>query len=173
MKHWYMLAVVGKDKPGIVAKLTQELFQLGSNLGEASMSRLGDAFTIMLMVEHDGDQVDLEKALQPVAETFALHIHIDPIEGGLHHHIEPNVAIRVFGADKAGIVAKVTKIMADHSLNITSLETEVAGTEQAPLYVMLIEACSSLEIDVLQEKMQLLNDSGFDVKVSALDIVLG
>ena len=29
MSQWYMLAVIGKDKPGIVAEVTDVLFQLG------------------------------------------------------------------------------------------------------------------------------------------------
>ena len=172
MKHWYMLAIVGKDTSGIVAKVTDAIFQLGGNLGEASMTRLGESFAMMLMVNYEGKQENLDAALKPVAETFNLQVHIDPIEGGLHHHLEPNVAIRVFGADKAGIVAQVTHIMAEQQLNITSLETEVAGTEDAPLYIMLIEAYSQVEFAALQKKMQPLKDSGFDINVSELDVVL-
>lgn len=173
MKHWFMLAVVGKDKPGIVAKLTEALFDLGCNLGEASMERLGDTFAIMLMVNYDGKQPDMENALAPVAETYALRVHIDPIEHQLHHDMVPNVVVRVFGADQAGIVAKVTRIMADQLINITSLETEVAGTEHAPLYVMIIEAYAETSVEALQKKMQSLNESGFDVRVSEVDVMLG
>ena len=39
--HWYMLTLIGEDKPGIVAAVTQALFDLGLNLGETSMLRLG------------------------------------------------------------------------------------------------------------------------------------
>ncbi|MFQ5443717.1 MAG: glycine cleavage system protein R [Nitrospinales bacterium] len=53
MKQWYMLTLVGKDRPGIVAQLTGALFQAGCNLGEASMTRLGGNFTVMLMVERE------------------------------------------------------------------------------------------------------------------------
>src|SRR4030067_3820292 len=55
MKRWYMVTVVGKDRPGIVAGLTEALYRGGANLGEASMARLGGNFTIMLMVQIDGE----------------------------------------------------------------------------------------------------------------------
>ena len=52
--NWYMLTLVGEDRPGIVAKITATLFQAGCNLGEATMARLGGNFTVMLMVQHAG-----------------------------------------------------------------------------------------------------------------------
>lgn len=173
MKHWYMLAVVGKDKPGIVAHLTSTLFDLGCNLGEASMTRLGGSFAVMLMVNHDGGMAALETALADIARKDGLSVHIDAIDGGLHHHVQPNVAIRVFGADRAGIVAKATKVMAELNLNITSLETEVAGSEAKPLYVMLIEAYAECDIEQVRQRIEALRAEGLDVNVAELDIVLG
>jgi predicted amino acid-binding ACT domain protein len=44
-----MLAFVGKDRLGIVAKISHALFDMQGNLGETSMTRLGNIFTIMLL----------------------------------------------------------------------------------------------------------------------------
>ncbi len=49
MKRRPMLTLVGTDRPGIVAALTETLFRASCNLGEASMARLSGNFTIMLM----------------------------------------------------------------------------------------------------------------------------
>ena len=81
MKKWFMVTIVGKDQPGLVAKVSLALFQAGGNLGEASMARLGTNFTIMLMAQIDGTANDLEKILTPVAESLDLHCHEDLIEG--------------------------------------------------------------------------------------------
>ena len=61
--NWYMLTVVGKDKPGIVASISEVLFDAGCNFGEASMSRLGGNFTIMLMVQYEGGMQHLEEII--------------------------------------------------------------------------------------------------------------
>ncbi|CAK0777283.1 hypothetical protein CCP3SC15_5790004 [Gammaproteobacteria bacterium] len=58
MKQWYMLTVVGQDRPGIVALLTASLYEGGCNLGEASMIRLGGNFTI------------IEARLEPIQTLF-------------------------------------------------------------------------------------------------------
>ena len=63
MNTWYMATFVGNDRSGIVAKVTKALFKGGCNLGEASMTRLGGNFTIMMMVSFDGPQEGLEKTL--------------------------------------------------------------------------------------------------------------
>ena len=55
MKKWFMLILVGKDQPGIVAQITRALYEGECNLGEASMVRLGGNFTVMLMVQSAGD----------------------------------------------------------------------------------------------------------------------
>jgi len=63
MKKWFMVTLVGKDQPGIVAKLTLALFENDCNLGEASMTRLGGNFTIILMVQFSGLEGELERIL--------------------------------------------------------------------------------------------------------------
>ncbi|WP_455205874.1 ACT domain-containing protein, partial [Kaarinaea lacus] len=60
-KSWYMLTLVGKDQPGIVAKISSALFQAGCNFGEASMMRLGGNFSIMLMVQTDVSAEQLQE----------------------------------------------------------------------------------------------------------------
>jgi len=117
---WYMLTLVGKDRPGIVAHITAALYEGGANLGEAAMMRLGGNFTIMLMVQFAGTRHALEQAIATETESLGLTAHIDPIEARLHDHREPDVRITVYGADRAGIVAKVTGVLAEAGLDILS-----------------------------------------------------
>ena len=138
MTHWYMLTLVGQDRPGIVARITHALYEGGCNLGEASMMRLGGNFTIMLMVQHDGTVKTLAALVEPVAESLDLHLHVDRIEGHLHRHLEPDVRITVHGADRAGIVAQVTGALAEAGLNILDLYSDVAGSVAQPIYILHI-----------------------------------
>ena len=103
---WHMLTLIGEDKPGIVAAVTQGLFRLGLNLGETSMLRLGGNFTIMMMVSGGGDEQTLRERLGPVIEAQGLSLHVDPIRAHLHDHVVPTIRVTVRGADRAGIVAQ-------------------------------------------------------------------
>jgi glycine cleavage system transcriptional repressor len=112
-EHWNMLTLIGEDKPGIVAAITQALFDQGLNLGETSMLRLGGNFTVMMMVNGGDDEQVLRERLKPVIEGQGMCLHIDPIEARLHQHLLPNVQVTVSGADRAGIVAQVTAALAE------------------------------------------------------------
>ena len=51
----------------------------------------------------------------------------------------PSHVITVYGADHPGIVHAVSVALAERGVNITGLETRLAGASDAPLYVMIIE----------------------------------
>jgi glycine cleavage system transcriptional repressor len=174
MKNWFMLTLVGKDQAGIVAKVSAALYQENCNLGEASMTRLGGNFTIMLMVQFDGQAKTLDRILEPVCSALKLHYHVDPIDGELHHHLEPDVQISVHGADKAGIVSEVTRVLTEAGLDILNLESDVGGTNENPLYIMNIEGVAVNGISALNDALKNLN-CGEDVEVhlSEIDILRG
>jgi len=173
MSHWYMLTLVGQDRPGIVARLTHALFEGGCNLGEASMMRLGGNFTIMLMVQHDGTVKSLSELVEPVAESLDLHLHVDRIEGHLHKHIEPDVRITVHGADRAGIVSQVTGALAEAGLNILDLESDVAGSSDKPIYILHIEGVAREGVEALRSALEAVTDNGIEANIQAIDTMIG
>lgn len=173
MSHWYMLTLVGQDRPGIVARLTHALFEGGCNLGEASMMRLGGNFTIMLMVQHDSTAKALSALVEPVAESLDLHLHVDRIEGHLHKRIEPDVRITVHGADRAGIVAQVTGALAEAGLNILDLESDVAGSPEKPIYILHIEGVARDGVEALRLALAAVADKGIEANIQAIDTMIG
>ncbi len=173
MSHWYMLTLVGKDQPGIVAKVTTALFEAGSNLGETSMIRLGESFTIMMMVQNDTGADSLRTLLQPVVDALSLVLHIDGIDGGLHHRPNPDVCILVHGADRAGIVSQVTSRAAQAGLNILDLESDVGGTESQPIYILQIAGMATLGVESIEKALAPLQAEGVKVDVRPIETLIG
>ena len=99
--QWFMLTLIGEDKPGIVAAITKTLYDMGLNLGETSMLRLGGNFTIMMMVSGARDEPQLRGQLEPVVAAQKMRLHVDPIQAHLHEHLVPNIQVTVSGADCA------------------------------------------------------------------------
>ena len=130
--------MVGKDRPGIVAKLSTGLCKNGCNLGDSSMARLGNNFVIMLAVQFDGSQEALSNIVAPLAGSLDLNQHIIQIEEGTHH-IEPDVRINLFAGDRIGIVEDVTSTLSEYGLNILSLESNLNSTESSNTYTIHIE----------------------------------
>ena len=170
MSDWKMLTLVGADRPGIVARVTDALYRAGCALGEASMMRLGGNFTIMMMVAGESD---LNAILSPVADQLGLRLHVDEISGGLHHHCVPNIQVRVMGADRPGIVAKVTGLLAEQGFNILELESDVAGTESNPVYIMNIQGYAECALETLQQAVDSLGEEGMNISVSPIETLIG
>ena len=173
MSVWYMLTIVGRDQPGIVAEISNGLFEAGCQLGETSMMRLGGNFTMMLMVHSDRTESDIEQRLQSSLTEFGLRLHIDPIEAHLHEHIIPNMRVSVYGADRPGIVARVTKILQQQGFNILDLESDVAGSDDKPIYIMHIEGYSQSTATNVEQALIKEVPSGIDVKVFPIDTLVG
>ena len=173
MSNWYMLTLTGEDRPGIVARVTRALFERDMNLGEASMLRLGGNFTIMMMVSGHMDADALQQALSGVVRELGLSLHIDPMKGGLHRHVPPNLMVRVSGADRAGIVARVTGVLAEAGFNILDLESDVAGTAEQPVYIMQIAGVATVPLESLEQALSGLREEGIEVNISPVEMLVG
>ena len=173
MSNWYMLTLVGKDQPGIVARVTTALFEAGSNLGETSMIRLGEYFTVMMMVRSDAGDDALCSVLQPVVDALGLVLHVHAIDGGLHHRPIPDVCILVHGADRAGIVSQVTSRAAQAGLNILDLESDVGGTESEPIYILQIEGMATQGVESIEKALAPLQADGVKIDVRPIDTLIG
>lgn len=134
------VTAVGLDRPGIVAAVTGVLVHHGANLEDTAMTRLGGHFAMVLLVEVPGDEdaAALEAAL--VAGTDGLTVTVRPIAdvadvaaGG------SGWAVRVHGADRPGIVHRVTTLLAEHRANIVDLSTRRVTTDAGAGYVVLLE----------------------------------
>ncbi|MGP0630170.1 glycine cleavage system protein R [Nitrospina sp. 32_T5] len=174
MKNWYMLTLVGRDGPGIVAAVSRVLCENGGNIGEASMARLGGNFSMMLMVRCPLELNELEARLQPAVEPWNLMVHLDAIDADLHHHVEPDVKISIYGADRVGIVAAATGALAEAGLNILNLETDVGGTEAEPIFIMHIEGVAERGLPPLEAACKTLSrDQQVETHLSPIDTLMG
>ncbi len=143
MENWMAITAVGRDRPGIVAGVTGALLGLGCNLGETSMTRLRGEFAMILLVRlaNEGTIEQARATLATVAAAIDLTIMARPLSpqeasapaGGIGY------ILRVYGADRPGIVHAVTEHLAGIGFNISDLETRVVPGDGGPVYVMVLE----------------------------------
>lgn len=136
--HELAVTAVGTDQPGIVAAVAAVLHQRGGNVEDSAMTILGGHFAIVLIVASDDGPEQLRAALAPVADELGLTVSISSAEGH-RADVEPTHLLSVYGADAPGILAGVTRALADTGANITDLETRVLGADREPVYAMVIE----------------------------------
>src|SRR5437879_1086262 len=74
MESWIAVTAVGRDRPGIVARVTKALLDQGCNLGETSMTRLRGEFAMILLVllPEDSDGHHIRSGLDAIAAVMDL-----------------------------------------------------------------------------------------------------
>jgi glycine cleavage system transcriptional repressor len=151
--HEYAITIIGHDRPGIIARTTGILAGLGLNLTDSTMTRLRGHFAMTLVCAGQVPLDPVERALAPMAGDLALVVTVREL--GPEPAPEPtggHFVLRLHGADRLGIVAAVTGVLADAGGNITDLTTRLAGD----LYVLLVEVDlpSTVEIEPLTARLR-------------------
>jgi glycine cleavage system transcriptional repressor len=163
------VTAVGVDRPGIVAAVTGVLLRHGGNLEDTAMTRLGGHFAMVLVVEVPGDEdaLALEAALAAEVAPIGLTVTVRPIEE-VAGSVEEGApwAVTVHGADRPGIVHRVTTALAEHGANIVDLATHHLTSEAGTGYVVLLSILLpvSADTDALAGALDALAaDLGVDV----------
>ncbi len=179
MSKTVVLTGVGRDRVGIVAELTQVLFELGGNLLDSSMTLLRGEFALILMVElsEQNSLADLETGLLKLENQLGMKIHVRELAEDELQEADADQScfiVSVYGADKPGIVAAVTRALAQNSLNITDVQTKSAGLSDK-IFLMILEVSSSagaMSVADVERKLQSIGAQlSVDISVQALDVV--
>ena len=137
----FAVTAIGQDRPGIVAAVSGALLELDGNVEDSQMSILRGHFAVMLLVQVPDavTQEQLAERLGEVRDQLSLEaVTVAPVGAGAEP-VRPTHVVSVYGADSKGIVHSVSAALAGHGVDITDLETKLAGTAEAPVYVMLME----------------------------------
>jgi glycine cleavage system transcriptional repressor len=140
----YAVSAVGRDRPGIVAALAEGLLELGGNVEDSRMANLRGQFAVMLVVSLDDDgeggRAALQQRLDPIRERLGLDaLTVSEVSEPDGAGTSPSHMITVYGADHTGIVHAVSAELAERGVNITDLQTKLAGSSEKPLYAMMLE----------------------------------
>lgn len=165
---YFALTIIGRDRPGIVAKVTEILYHLGCNIADSSCTILGGQFAMILILSHPDmhEPADFDTAFAPLeAAGLAVFIRKLPPGGETAEKIDGEICmISVYGSDKPGIVYPVVKELGDRLINITDLNTKLVGSSQNPVYVMMIEAVLPVDL-AIEELSEVLDRLKKDLQV--------
>ena len=165
LRRVYELAitVVGQDRPGIVADVSGVLAGLGFNLTDSTMTLLRGHFAMTLICLGRVDAAEVEEALAPVTADGNLIVAVRVVPPDTAT-VAPGTpyALLVHGADRLGIVAAVTGVLARAGGNITDLTTRLSGS----LYLLSAEVDlpSTVDVDELMAELdEVAEKLGVDV----------
>lgn len=178
-KAWVAVTVIGRDRPGIVARVSGVLYHHRCSIEELSQTVLRGQFA-MILIASMGEGASLPSLKDEFAE-LSRNIDLDinlrelksedlvPYQTG---ESEPFI-ITVRGEDRPGLVFGITEVLAERGINITNLGARVALLGQRSEYIQLFEVDipKSLDYSLLKEKLhRRAKEMGVSVDLQHKDI---
>jgi glycine cleavage system transcriptional repressor len=164
------VTAVGTDRPGIVAALAGALHDLGCNIEDADSTVLRGVFAATLVVAppRDVDASALERAAASALGSLGATVSVRAVPDDPGPPGHPTHGMQAHGTDRPGIVALLSRLLADRGVNMTSfsthlsadgepvasLEAEVSvpsGVDAAALAEDLIETATDLGLEITFE----------------------
>src|SRR4030067_1670513 len=124
MKTYFILSVIGKDRPGMVADVSGVIYECGGNIEDSSMGLLRNHFALLLLFSPDREEVNqrLVSDLKRLEREENLTVFFSPVTFEEAHPAAPRESdhfkINTSGVDHSGIVFKVCRLLADLGINI-------------------------------------------------------
>lgn len=173
MEKKFIMTASGKDRPGFVADVTQIVYEHGCNIEDATMSKLEDEFTMILMCIGQGEDVEdqLSRACRRLEREKGITAFLRPIKGGQDSRKKTVMlhTVHVEGIDHAGIVYKISKFLGEQQINIADLQSRLSHTPGTGTGIytieMHVEVPAGTAMDALRQG---LNQIGDDLQVDVV-----
>jgi glycine cleavage system transcriptional repressor len=135
----YVVRAFGEDRPGIAAALTWALAEAGGNLLDVSSTSLRGHFAMMLVVDGPDPRDRLQARLSESAAPLGVSVSVRQVQEDTPDRTPGTHALSVYGPDRPGIVAGISRALADQAVNITELTCRPAPEEEGSFYSMVAE----------------------------------
>jgi glycine cleavage system transcriptional repressor len=148
------VSVFGPDRPGIIAAVTQVLFEQGCNLEDVSQTSLQGQFVGIFLAPAPAraSAEALGGALRERLDPLGLSVQLRAVAPAAPGPASPGRATEPFvittvGPDRPGLVAGITGLLARYGANITNLKAIARGALARPEYVTFYEADLPADLD--------------------------
>jgi glycine cleavage system transcriptional repressor len=163
--HQIWLTAIGRDRPGIVARIAKVVLDHELNIEDSQMRILGGRFAMMLLLRGSASEEALYKELLATARELGLdYIYVHPISEADVVTPKSTHLASLYGADRRGQVAAVAERLAALDVNITGLSTRVEGK----VSVQEVELCVPDGIDIRRELEAIAHERGIRLELVAI-----
>lgn len=122
-----VITAVGPDRPGLVDELAGYLDEAGANIADSRMINLSGHFALIILADAPTETwKQLEPGFNEKAKALGLTLALtpraqapQPVREGLP------LRLRTHAMDRAGIVHRISHLLASHGANIEQLDTSL------------------------------------------------
>lgn len=159
MRTSLVLTVLGDDKPGLVEKLSDQILAAGANWEESRMARLAGKFAGVLRVSVDAERADALAATLMGLDAGGLTVVVERSAESQPESVQ-SLRLELLGHDRPGIIREISRVLAQHQVNIEELETDVTSAPMSGEALFraraLLRMPSVLSLDTLRRTLEAL-----------------
>ena len=178
----FVIAIMSKDRVGIVADVTRVVSALGGNLADLTQTVLCGYFTMLLIADFS-DEVDAERLKKELGALGAtgdgpIEVTVKMVAGHLvseeksrRRQSDHAYVLTAAGKDRIGLVAKVSGFLARNGINILDLATTVADNRYTMIF--LVDIASEERLSPIREGLSALGEAeGLGITLQHNDIFM-
>jgi len=155
--NYLVISALGKDKPGIVDRLSKAILDAECNIQDTRMAVLAGEFAILLAVDAPWDKLArLEAQLPELQKELGLTIITERSEPAEQTSRLLPYGVDVVALDQPGIVYNLASFFAERSINIEDMTTSsyAAAHTGTPMFAvrMTVGIPANIHIAALREE---------------------
>ncbi|MEE8481626.1 MAG: phosphoserine phosphatase SerB [Desulfobacterales bacterium] len=130
MNSLYVISAVGKDQPGLVHSVSNILGELRINIVDIEARSVRGHFMMFLVVDLSTSSSNYEEMmakLSTISSNFDLGLRVEPYDEGRRISNKRLMILTAMGIDRPGIVAEISGLFAENSVNIESIKMIARG----------------------------------------------
>ena len=138
-RRYVVITAVGPDRPGLVNQLSSLIREAGASIEDSRMAILGGEFAMILLIS--GPAGAIERVKEIPAHEGDLGLRCIVKETAPHAPSDYLLyRIEVSGADRPGIVQAIAAILANHGINVATLESRLSYAPFSATPMFMLEA---------------------------------
>lgn len=124
------ITAIGRDKPGLVSKLTNVVAEVNANIVDVEETVLRGLFAMFMIVDVSLATVstdELKDRLVKKGIEVGLQVTLEPYLEGRRKSEKELALITILGKDRPGIVAKTSTLLGNYNINIEKIRMIARG----------------------------------------------
>ncbi len=147
-----IITVLGKDRPGIIAAVSNSLYLMACNLENVNQMILQNEFAGLFIAEPPPGLTieEIKKNLDNDLTGTGLKIYVDTLstDGNVYEESKGETfLLTTIGPDQKGLVARITNIIAGFHVNVTNLTAVFKGGDDPTDNIMTYEVFITPDVD--------------------------
>lgn len=126
----YVISVLGDDRTGLVAAISEAVERHGGNWERSHMTQLADKFAgVILVTVPDAKGEAFVEALESFETRGVLEVAVE--KAGRSDSQLQAIEVRIVGNDHPGIVHELSSLLASKGVSIDDLQTDTSSAPMA------------------------------------------